>query len=53
VTAEELAEMNQAIADVLIRYADRLTDPEARPREPGCASSWRGGADVLPGVEPS
>jgi hypothetical protein len=31
VTAEELAEMNQAIADVLFRYADRLTDPGSRP----------------------
>jgi DNA-binding transcriptional ArsR family regulator len=31
VTAEELAQMNADIVEVLYRYADRLTKPETRP----------------------
>ena len=52
-TPEELDELNAGVRAVLERYADRLTDPAQRPRAPGCASSWRGGALLLPGVEPS
>src|SRR4051794_18679659 len=52
VTSAELAEMNEAIVEVLYRYADRLTDPEARPEGSRLCEfvAW-GVPTYLPGVE--
>jgi DNA-binding transcriptional ArsR family regulator len=54
VTAEELAEMNAAIVEVLDRYAGRLTDAEARPEGARLCEfvAW-GVPTYFPGVEPS
>ena len=54
VTAEELAEMNAAIVEVLDRYAGRLTDPEARPEGSRlCEFVTWGVPTYFPGVEPA
>ena len=52
VTAEELAEMNQAICAVLDRYADRLTDVDSRPAGARLCEfvAW-GVPTYFPGVE--
>jgi hypothetical protein len=54
VTAEELAEMNQAIVEVLDRHSERLTDPGARPEGARLCEfvAW-GVPTYFPGVERS
>ncbi|HET6938547.1 MAG TPA: helix-turn-helix domain-containing protein [Nocardioides sp.] len=54
VTAAELAELNDAIAEVLDRYSDRLTDPDGRPRGARLCEfvAW-GVPTYFRGVEPS
>jgi DNA-binding transcriptional ArsR family regulator len=54
VTAEELAELNDAITEVLDRYSDRLTDPDARPEGARLCEfvAW-GVPTYFRGVEPS